>query len=104
MVKSVTDTDIEVIIHVTKVDVYKETPRAEDIAIIYSQMTAFLQVSAEKEMKCNAKFFDPFAMNMPYAQPRVIIKFQLPTFCHRKRINFNLIKRNHATIERTFPR
>lgn len=47
MVSSVTNSSIRVTVHITKTDSYKTTPRAEDVAILYCQMAAYLQVQAE---------------------------------------------------------
>ena len=44
MVSSVENPVIKATVHITKTNAYKETPRAEDLAILYCQMAAFLQV------------------------------------------------------------
>lgn len=47
MVGSVENPVIKASIHITKTDAYKETPRAEDLAMLYCQMAAFLQYAED---------------------------------------------------------
>ena len=44
MISSIENPVIKATVHMTKTNAFKETPRAEDLAILYCQMAAFLQV------------------------------------------------------------